>query len=131
MSFVKSVLLPLAAALALAMPVPAEAAKLTPVSRDQANGLIAQCRATPGHFIMRWWNKSACCTEDANLRHTCVVCDDQENCKLYEEFRRFNALISLVNEDVQVVSPTEPGDMAPGNPFATGDPFGDAPFFDR
>lgn len=131
MSFIKSIVLPLVAALALALPLPAEAAKLSPVSRGQANDLIAQCRATPGHFIMRWWNKSACCTEDANLRHTCVVCDDQENCKLYEEFRRFNALINLVNEDVQVVSPVEPGASTPANPFASGDAFGDVPFFDR
>ena len=93
------------AAVGLTLAAPAQAARLTPVSRDTANGLIAQCRANEDHFILRWHEKSACCTEDANLRATCVVCDENENCQLYEEFHTFQNLFQTLRQDIEVVAP--------------------------
>jgi len=106
-----------AAAIGLGLAAPAQAARLTPVSRDTANGLIAQCRANEDHFILRWHEKSACCTEDANLRATCVVCDQNENCQLYEEFHTFQNLFQTLRQDIQVVAPP---DGAPGRSPAPG-----------
>ncbi len=65
----------------------ASAAKLTPISRGKANSAIAICKSTAGHFILRHGNWTACCVEDANLKPSCTVCDNNGNCSSYEGFK--------------------------------------------
>ena len=64
----------------------ASAAKLKPISTGQANGAIAMCKSTPGHFILRYGDWAACCVEDANLKVSCTVCNKNKKCSTYEQF---------------------------------------------
>ena len=71
-------------------------AKLTPISREEANVGIAGCRANPDHFILSYGNWTACCEEDASGKTSCIVCDTDKNCSRYEEFKDVQELFNLL-----------------------------------
>ena len=71
-------------------------AKLTPIPRDEANAGIASCKADPGHFILSYGNWTACCVEDAQGKASCIVCDADEQCSRYEEFKDVQELFHLL-----------------------------------
>ena len=71
-------------------------AKLTPISREDANAGINACRTDPASFELKYGDWTACCTEDENLKTTCIVCDKDENCSLYTEFRDVQDLFNLL-----------------------------------
>ncbi len=74
----------------------ASAAKLTPISRGEANSAIAICNSTAGHFNLSHGDWAACCVEDANLKVSCTVCDKNHNCSTYEEFKSTRGLFRLM-----------------------------------
>ena len=72
-------------------------ARLSPISRDAANAGIAACKGNPDHFILSHGNWTACCEEDpVTLKTSCIVCDSEENCAQYEEFRDVQQLFDLL-----------------------------------
>ena len=71
-------------------------AKLTPISRDEANAGIAACRADSGHFILSYGDWTACCVEDADGKASCIVCTSDEQCSRYEEFKDVQELFNLL-----------------------------------
>jgi hypothetical protein len=62
-------------------------ARLSPISRGEADAGIAACWSDPNHYVLDYGNWHACCTEDASGNATCIVCTDDENCSRYEELR--------------------------------------------
>jgi hypothetical protein len=71
-------------------------AKLTPISREEANIGIAACRADSGHFILSYGDWTACCVEDEAGEISCIVCTSDERCSRYEEFREVQELFNLL-----------------------------------
>ncbi len=71
-------------------------AKLTPISRTEANSKISACRTNPDSFPLSFGDWTACCVEDENLKTTCIVCDTDENCSEYTEFRGMQGLFLLL-----------------------------------
>ena len=71
-------------------------ARLSPISRGEANAGIAACRADPGHYILSYGDWTACCVGDTPGKVVCIVCDKDENCSTYEEFRGFRELHGLL-----------------------------------
>lgn len=70
-------------------------ARLSPISRGEANAGIATCRSDPDHYILSYGNWTACCTGDGPGA-VCIVCDSDENCSRYEEFRGIPELFGLM-----------------------------------
>ena len=74
------------------------AAKLTPISSEQASGDLFICESNPSHFILSHGDWTACCYEDAQtLETTCTVCDkDKKNCSAFTEFSSEQELFNLM-----------------------------------
>ena len=72
-------------------------AKLSPISRGEANAAIAACRATPGSYILETGSWRACCVGDSPGKVVCIVCTrDEQRCSRYEEFSGIQELFGFM-----------------------------------
>lgn len=71
-------------------------ARLSPISRGDANAGIAACNADPDHYNLSYGDWTACCVGDTPGKVVCIVCNKAQQCSRYEEFRGIRDLFGLM-----------------------------------